>query len=1190
MKIALEKISWDEALTALDERYKSDKQWKWKRLEANASSLSALFINNFSKAARRISRAMEIEPFNPLHRYRLALLYMRFAQWDEALSIVDDLAALLPGFANLLYLRALIYLKTGQFKRAANVANDIKTNKPGFNWASFLAVDAQIRQKLKGAEELLRELPKGNEYSGVWVDLLVKTIVIYPSQGTKLVGGFLKRSKLLPKDSLEEKFINQVMNWSTASTSTMKEYLVKIPPGSKTEQFALLFFHDSLKNNTEKVVYIDELKHLYEMFPDRSAIRRMYITTLNRYAVEEAAKSKYRSALAAVEICLRLEPFNMIHYQNRATLFTLLREKKAYHRAWEELDRHHYRLALLGSIDRRNTRLLAKRHRLFSQQTRLTPRTPDTKYNVQLGIFREEQTIRHGVNETVLAVNQQRINSDPELLRQWIHHRKAELFFLHLGIGMEPDLFLLGYTDEGSGNIKLKGLVCLGQSLAVLTGEEGRLVAQHIERQWRDSLKKTSCTYSRVNEENPEVRLLKKNHIETLGDLAMLCCCWQPRNCDFETVDEIVEFIEAEIPFLDGQTLFGSSEKKDERESYSIAYLRQAVIEALDIEKTKAEFSIQEQRKIKKSLTDYLFLHLSLNVFEEYKSKPQEAARRSLKVLERARGEIPDNPSIEYYAARFFYIGDFYEEARNAIIRFHKVNKNDESPLIASIEEIQNALDKVEKKDQKEYVASRGGIHQPDYRSSEEQLKYYREELERCPSSIQTYEDLVHFLASEGRFEEAQEWSERAIGRCLSQKGQLKARMLNIEILGLKLLGIKYLDEIKLYLTGVFTPLKEVIKQMPVEDKRRYELVYLIGICFLLEGEPGEAGNVFQEAIKNCEKQIHFSALRVLSSDVEQAFYTMATESIEQFILKKSYDKAFEYIGRIIQKLKEPGLILIDLASVQLAALVANITSESGIPGIPPITVNAPWNDKLVEAISEPDELEKARRITLLSIEVHPPSKNRGEEILKQIDGLKMQLDIASVLTLSGKYLQEGKLQEALNTLDSLGEVGDREPRVLRQRAMLLLKSNEFEQADRVTAVLETFEEPLAMTFVNRYQSLKSWQKISIAQQLLRKGKAYEALEILDTLNTSAVDEQLETAYCYAFALAVQGYQARSEGKHNEAVRFFNNALDRLEPQIEMARKNNHSGCLKLYEKIGKILHDLQEELNGYEPSQLEAP
>jgi tetratricopeptide (TPR) repeat protein len=1189
MQIALEKISWDKALKALDERYQDDKQWKWKHLEANASSLSALFINDFSEAARRISRAMEIEPFNPLHRYRLALLYMRFAQWDEALYVLDELVALLPGFSYPLYLRALIYLRTGQFKRAANVANDIKTNKPGFNWTCFLAVDAQIRQKLKGAEELFRELPKGDEYSGVWIDLLVKTIVMYSSQGIKLVSGFLKRSKLLSKDSWEEKFINQVVNWSTAASNQMKEYLVRITPGSKTEQFVLLFFHDSLKNKTEKVAYINELKHLYEMFPNRSAIRRMYITTLNRYAVEEASNGKYRSALAAVEICLRLEPFHMIHYQNRATIFTLLREKKAYHRAWEELDRQHYRLALLGSIDRRSTRLLAKRHRLFSQQARLIPKTYDAKDNVQLGIFREEQTARHGVKETILAVNQQRINSDPELLRQWIHHRKAELFFLHLGMGMEPDLFLLGYTDEDSAKIKLKGLVCLGQSLAILAGEEGRLMVQLIESQWRESIKKSSCIYSSGREENPGVRFLKKNHIETLGDLAMLCYCWQPRGCDYEIVDETVEFIEAEIPFLDGQTLFGSTEKQEEKESYSIVYLRQAVIEALDIEKTKAEFSIPEQRKIGKCLTDYLFLHLSLNVFEEFKIKPQDAVRRSLKVLERARGEIPDNPSIEYYAARFFYIGDFYEEARKAIIRFHKINKNDESPLIASIEEIQNALDKAEKKDQKEYVAYRGGIHQPDYRSSDEQLMHYMEELERCPASMQTYEDLTHFLVSEGRFEEAREWSERAIGRCLSRKGQLKARMLNIEILGLKLLGIKYLDEIKLYLTGVSTPLKDVIKQMPNEDKRRYELVYLIGICFLLEGEPGEAGNVFQEAIRNCEKQIHSSALRVLSSDVEQAFYTMANESIEQFILKRCYDKAFEYIGRIMQKLKEPGLLLIDLAAVQLAALVANITSGSGIPRIPSITVNTPWNDKLLEAMNEPDELEKARRIALLAIEVHPPSKNRGEEIVKQIDGLKIQLDIASVLTLSGKYLQEGKLQEALNILDSLGEAGEREPRVLRQRAMLLLKSNEFEQADQATAVLETFEDPLAKAFVNRYPSLKSWQKINIVQQLLRKGKASEALEILDTIKTSADDEQLETAYCYAFALSVQGYQARSEGNPNDAVRLFNHALDRLEPQIEMARKSNHSGCLELYEKIGKILNDLQEESNGYEPSQLEA-
>jgi tetratricopeptide (TPR) repeat protein len=1182
MRIALDKVAWDKALKELYKCYKKDKKWKWKRFEAEVSSLSALFISDFSPAARQVAHAMEIEPFNPLHRYRLALLYMRFARWDEALLVVEELVNLLPGLSYPLYLRALIYLRTGEINRSGNIANEIKMTGPDFKWANFLNVEVKIRQKFKGAEGQFMELPKNEKYYGVWTDLLIKTIIAHPDQGAKVVEGFLKRSKVLPEGSIEEKCVAQIIEWNTTSADVIKEYLVKIPAGSKTEQLALLFFHDHLKKSCEKFTYLKELKQLYLMLPQRNAVRRVYIAALNRFAVEEAAENKYQSALAAVEICLRLEPFNMIHYQNRATLFTLLREKKAYHRSWEEVERHHYRLALLGRIDRQSIRLLAKRHRMFAQQARFTPKLPDAKHTVNLGIFREEQTHRNGVQETILAVNQQRLDADPDQLRQWIHHRKAELFFTHLGIGMNPHLFLLGYTDDFSANMKLKGLGLLGKSLAVLAGDEGRLLSQHIEKHWQELVRKNSCVYSKTIE-NQEVQFLRKSHLENLGDLALLCFRWQPKTRDSEIVDELIEFIEAGIPFLEAQTLFDSSEKKDEEDSYSIRLLRQVVVDALDLEKTKSELSGQEQKRAGKYLTDYLLLHLSINVFEESGSTaPKDAASRALKILERARGEIPDNPEIEYFAARFFYIGDFYEETRKAISRFYKINKDDESKLISQIEELQAALDKAEKGDSKYYIAPKGHISQDSSRYLEEQVNKYREELERYPSSIQSYENLTHLLVSDCRFKEALEWSERAIGRCLSRKGQLKARVLNIELLGLQQLGSPYINEIKLYLKGVYTPLKEAVEQMRHEKSIEYVLVHLLGICLLAEGQPQEAQRVFKEALETCDKSIHFTVLRTLSSDIQQVFYTMTKETIEQFIADQRYEKAFEFIAERIQKLKSPELMIEDLAAVQLSAVIANLKYETKIPAIPPLIVQAPWSADLTAIIQDADDLQKARGLTLLAMEIHSPSKNKCEEMIRQIDKLKLQVDIASALTLSGKYLQEGNHKEALQALDTLGEAGNQEPRALRQRAMLLLKLEEFEQADQVVTRLESFEEPLAKNFVMRYPSLKSWQKISKVQYLLRKGQSPEALEILSTLQTVDVDEQLEASYCHGFALALQGYQARSEGQHNAAIQFFNDALDKLEPQIESARQKSHNGLLELYEKLSKDMNDLQEELHGH--------
>jgi tetratricopeptide (TPR) repeat protein len=1189
MKIALENVAWDKALKELQKRYKKDKQWKWKRFEAEASSLSAFFITEFSQAIRRIAQAMGIEPFNPLHQYRLALLYMRFAQWNEALSVLDDLGNLPAGISFSLYLRALVFLKTGQLKRAFNITNEIKKTKPAFTWADFLKVEVLVLQKkfrLDKDYHYLRELPKGDKYLGVWIDLLVKIVIADPVSGTESVKGFLKRSKVLPEGSMEEKFIGQVIDWNTASLDVMRDYLVKIPTGSKTEQLALLFFHDHLKKSVETLNYFNELKRLYEMFPNHTAVRKLYIAALNRYAVEEAAAEKYRSTLAAVEVCLRLEPFNIVHYQNRATLFTLLRERESYHCAWEELERIHYRLALLGRIDRQNARLLVKFHRMFAQQARLTPKSPYAKHTENQGIFREEQTMINKVEQTILVVNQQCIDTDPEQLRQWIHHRKAELFFSHLALGTDPDHFLLGYSNDFSARTKLECLVLLGQSLSVLAGEDGQLLAQHIEKCWWELLKNSSSSDSR-EEENSEVLLLKKQHIETLGDLAMLCYCWQPKESDLELVEELIEFIEAEVLFLDGKILLGSMKGKDEEESYSISYLRQLVIEALDLRNPIIELSDQECKKVGRYLTNYLFFHLSYSVFmESCATQKYEArkygARYALKIIERARGRTPDNPEIEFWAARLFSIGSFYKEARKAISRFYKVNKDDQSPYIAEVKKIQNELDKAGKGSGEDYIVSEGNMLHTVNRSVEQQLFNYIEELECYPSSIQTYEELTHLLVSEGRFKEAVEWSERAIDHCLNRKEQLKPRMLNIELLGLQKLGAKYPDEIKLYLNGVSTSLKEILEKISGKEPISYELLHLLGVCLWLEGKPQQAQKVFQEACEKCNNKIHLTVLQLLSVDVGQVFSSMVKEPIEQFTKDQRYDKAFKYIRKTIQKMKAPELMVIDLAAVQVAALAAKLKHDTGIPKIPSMTISASWNTDLEQAICEPDDLEKARRITLLAMDVHPPSEERGEEILQQIEGLKSQMDIAAVLLFSRKYLREGNFKESLRHLDSLGDEGNQDLRVLQMRAMLLLKLEEFEQADKVATRIESFEEPSAKTFVKRYPSLKFWQQISKVHYLLRKGEPSEAFKILDTLQVEAADGQLEATYCYAFALALKGYQTRLEGNPNDTAKFFKKALEQLVTQIEAARQNNHNGLLELYQKLNKDLSDSQEDADGY--------
>ena len=72
---------------------------------------------------------------------------------------------------------------------------------------------------------------------------------------------------------------------------------------------------------------------------------------------------------------------------------------------------------------------------------------PATQAKNDLGIFRETTRVDDGVSVNVQAVHQERIAEDPDLLRQWIHHRRAEFLFSHWALGRDPQRFLL-YPDN----------------------------------------------------------------------------------------------------------------------------------------------------------------------------------------------------------------------------------------------------------------------------------------------------------------------------------------------------------------------------------------------------------------------------------------------------------------------------------------------------------------------------------------------------------------------------------------------------------------------------------------------------------------------------------------------------------------------------------------------------------------------
>jgi predicted phosphodiesterase len=186
---------------------------------------------------------------------------------------------------------------------------------------------------------------------------------------------------------------------------------------------------------------------------------------------------------------------------------------------------------------------------------------------------------------------------------------------------------------------------------------------------------------------------IRQNKAQEKENTLIRYILWQTRGRDSKILDELVRIIEEVIPYPDGRTINGPS-KIYNGELYSIEYLREKVITEFDIEKSKSEQSDQGQDKMDRYQRNYLFLHISLIIYKESSVPSKDAAWCALKILEDAQRKFPGYPEIEYLLARLFYIGDCYDEARKAISRFYRVNKDDASPLITQIAEIQKVIDK----------------------------------------------------------------------------------------------------------------------------------------------------------------------------------------------------------------------------------------------------------------------------------------------------------------------------------------------------------------------------------------------------------------------------------------------------------------------------------------------------------------
>lgn len=1174
--MTLGRVRWSDAIEALEERYGAEPSPAQAALLADASSLSALFEDDYAVARRRAARAAALEPLSPLHRARAALLRMRFGDCEGALEGLQELAQTIGPHPIVAYLRGLSTLRLGDAKRAGTIAGDLLTGHPGFAPAQFLQAEAHLRVQVKGLERRLHPLPASPEHAAAWADLLIKLLLIRPAEGAKLARSYLERG-VPPKGSREASLVQEVLAWSAASPEEIARALLDIAPGSRREQMALLFFDERLAATEKDASRLRALRDLYKRLPARRAVRRLYAAALAERAVEEARRERYGAALGAVEACLRLEPHETIHYQNRAALFTLMVEGDAYHDGWAELDRHHYRLALLGGLDPEASRRLSRPHRMFARQARITPGGPGAA-RVHRGVFREERRGGGATEAPVLLVNQEWLDADPEQLRQWIHHRRAELTFMHLSLGPAVERMLLFPRDMASARARTEGLELVAQSLATLVHPEGSRLAEFVGERVRAAAAGVLPRYAPPPEDR-EARALSLGHLETLGDLAILCSGYSPPARRPELTEELIEFMEAEAPFLDTALLFEVLGAHEGQPSFSLRFLAQRVTTLLALPHEAPALDGKRQREVVQALSASLLLRLALATFSEHEGSREDAADRALPFVDRARRAAPERAEVEFVAARLLIVGSYHDEARAALARFHRLSRGDEGELRAEAEELQRALD-ARRKDGGAGRKRAGGASAETGGGTVDSRTARAEELEaelsRFPSSIQLHEDLARAVARSGRFDEAIQWAERAMARCLSREGQLRSRTLHLEMLALKELWQTHSGAVGVYLAGTPSALAAAADALPHTDDRPYPVEYLLGRSLLAAKRHEEAERAFARALERCSRQVHLAVLRPLAADIQHALLDQACGFIDDALADGRIGDAFQEIADTWARLSNPAPCLVDLARVQLAAAASALGSKQEPAAPPALETEQPWQERLGRALAEPSALARARALAALALEVHEPREKEAAALLRKIDALLEHVRLVEVIGEATRLLREGSAEAALGALDATQATAGADPRWLRLRAVVLLRLERFAEADAAVAALAGSRDPGARELCEQYPEMRFRVCMGAVNRALRARDTDAAERLLSGARAEGPEQELELAYCAAYRLALIAYRALDRGDRDEAQRALLQAIDALDPHVAVARERGHSRLLTLSAKLDQELNDLE--------------
>jgi len=1164
LEMNLEHLDWQTVLAGARAGGSSDGP-SW--IRAEMASLAALFVPDYTTARVGVAHAQRLDPLNPVHRLRQALVELRFGLCDDAVETCSALEEVLGESAMASFVKALATLRAGDPRRAANIADRAVEARPPFRLAEFLKAEALSVERFMGVKAQLARLPRGPDWDAAWCDLLAKLVVARHPEAQALAAEQLSRGAPGRGSRAAE-----LLSWLTAMAGAGPDELERAvgeqPDGSRAEELVLVLLHDRLRAGEDPRAALPALRRLVDRYPERRAPRRLLVAVLTRVAVAEAAAECYGEALKLVEAALRREPHETAHHQNRAALFTLMRHAAQYHEAWTDLNRHYDRLMLAGRLGVQDALVLVKMHRLFAAQARLGTVMPGARRR-EGGIFCVDPEGEAAGKEPIVRVNQKQIASDPELLRQWIHHRRAELLFRHWALGPDPDRFLLHPPDSRTKSERLGSLTAHAAALEVLVAGEGEALAQRMTRVWGRLADDWMPQYT-PPAEDPECEALWAEHLETLGDLTLLALSWRPDPCRPALVDELFEFLRAEVAFLDGPRLRAAAKSSQEPSGFAMRLLANWAADLFEVDLVPEVLDAARRERVAGRLASELLVRLGFATYEN-RAGSRDAADRTLAFLDRARELAPDDPTLELYACDFLMLGGYYEEARQAVSAFYKKNGRRDPEDAAKIEDRLRILnEKVREGVKGERRVGAVSIDEAEAPSDEWIAQ--QQEIERFPASVAAYEELARMLMARCQFAEATAWAERAMASCLGRDGQLRARALLLEVRGLEDLAQHDAEAPGLYLAGAFARVLEALEaRFPGADEP-YAVAYLRGHCLLALGRPEEALDAFQRALASCDRGLLRTVLRGLTADIDQPYLVKARRRIQDLVNAKDGAGALAAAAAMLGRLRRPAAGLIDLARIHAAVAAEALGTAAPPLPVPDWSPLGPLAGPLDEAYTAGSDLGRARRLAELSLGLDPAARREAEAVLQRVEALEVLAVCLESLNRSNERLRAGQIDEALAVLDEAGPAGTGDPRVLRQRALLLLRLERFDEADETAAALDKQTGPAAREFSERYPGLALKGRLGASARRLRLGDLEGAWEVLQGARVGDATEAIELAYSRSSCRAMAGFRYRRDGRADEARRVLGEALDLIEPHLAAARRAGLSRVVELYDVVEREL------------------